>query len=301
MNEITSQSSTHTTNMETSIHPDTQVGLVALDVADLPRSLSFYQDVMGFTVLQQDVGQAVLCAGGVPLLVLREQTAARPAPANSTGLYHFAILLPTRTDLARWLLHLVESGYPLGGASDHLVSEALYLSDPEGNGIEVYRDRPRTEWPRRDGQVVMATDPLDLRALLAKARANPEAWQGLPPSTRLGHMHLQVADIPQARDFYSGALGFDIMFDLANMGALFVSAGGYHHHIGLNTWHSRGGRPAPEGSTGLRHFTVQLPDEEALADVLARLDAAGVPYTRQQNEVAVEDPWRNTVVLGIRG
>lgn len=301
MAEIMAQGSSQAANAKTSIHPDTQVGAVALAVADLAGSQSFYQDVMGFTVIQHDKEGVVLGAAGVPLLVLREQTGARPAPANSTGLYHFAVLLPTRADLAQWLLHLVETGYPLGGASDHLVSEALYLSDPEGNGIEVYRDRPRAEWPHQNGQVRMATDPLDLHALVAEARANTHTWQGLPAGTHMGHIHLQVADIPQARDFYSGALGFDVMVDMSNMGALFVSAGGYHHHIGLNIWHSRRGRPAPEGSTGLRHFTVQLSDEGALAEVLARLDASSIPYTKRQDGIAVEDPWHNTVVLEIRG
>ena len=284
----------------TSIHPDTQLGLVALTVADLPRSMAFYQDVLGFELLQEGPEQAVLGAGGTPLLVLHELPGAGPAPTNVTGLtglYHFAILVPTRADLARSLLHMVESGYPLGGASDHLVSEALYLSDPDNNGIEIYRDRPREEWPRKGGQLQMASDPLDLRALIAEAQADPRPWNGLAAGTRLGHMHLQVADIPQARDFYHGVLGFDIVFDWERMGALFVSAGGYHHHLGLNTWHSRGGRPAPEGSAGLRYFTVLLPDEDALAPVLTRFDAAGISYRQDNGGVVVDDPWRNSILL----
>jgi catechol 2,3-dioxygenase len=292
------QQSIQTTS--TSIHPDTDLGLVALTVADLRRSTAFYQDVLGFELLQTDSEQAVLGAGGTPLLVLHEKRDAGPAPTNVTGLtglYHFAILVPTRADLARSLLHMVESGYPLGGASDHLVSEALYLSDPDNNGIEIYRDRPREEWPRRGGQLQMASDPLDLRALISEAQADPRPWNGLATGTRLGHMHLQVADIPQARDFYHGVLGFDIVFDWERMGALFVSAGSYHHHLGLNTWHSRGGSPAPEGSAGLRYFTIYLPDEAALAPVLARLDKAGIPYRQENGGVAVEDPWRNGILL----
>jgi catechol 2,3-dioxygenase len=292
------QQSTQTTS--TSIHPDTELGLVALTVADLTRSIAFYQDVLGFELLQEGSEQAVLGAGGTPLLVLHEKRDAGPAPTNVTGLtglYHFAILVPTRADLARSLLHMVESSYPLGGASDHLVSEALYLSDPDNNGIEIYRDRPREEWPRRGGQLQMASDPLDLRALISEAQADPRPWNGLAAGTRLGHMHLQVADIPQARDFYHGVLGFDIVFDWERMGALFVSAGGYHHHLGLNTWHSRGGRPAPEGSAGLRYFTVYLPDKAALAPVLARLDKAGISYRQENGGVVVEDPWRNGILL----
>jgi catechol 2,3-dioxygenase len=295
---MTTQISTQPTS--TSIHPDTQLGIVALTVKDLTRSRDFYQDVLGFEVLKEDKGEAVLGAGGTPLLLLHEEPNAGPAPTNVTGLtglYHFAILVPTRADLARSLLHLVESGYPLPGASDHLVSEALYLSDPDNNGIEIYRDRPRDQWPSKNGQLQMASDPLDLRALITEAQADTRPWEGLAAGTRLGHMHLQVADIPQARDFYHGVLGFDIMFDLERMGALFLSAGGYHHHLGMNTWHSRGGRPAPEGHAGLRYFTVHLPNEEALAQVLARLDAAGVPYRQESGGVVVDDPWRNSILL----
>ncbi len=281
----------------TALHPATQMGRVALTVADLARSVAFYSDVLGFTVLQSATDAATLGVGGTPLLHLREQAGAQPAPANATGLYHFAILVPSRADLGRSLLHLAESGYPLGGASDHLVSEALYLSDPDGNGIEIYRDRPRAEWPRKDGVLQMATDPLDLRALLAEAQADARPWTGLPAGTRLGHMHLQVAAIPAARDFYHGVLGFDIVFDWERMGALFVSAGGYHHHLGLNTWQSRGGRPAPAGSAGLRHFTIALPDAAALAPVLARLDRAGVPYQQEADGVALADPWGNRILL----
>jgi catechol 2,3-dioxygenase len=205
--------------------------------------------------------------------------------------------VPTRADLARSLYNLVKSGYPLGGASDHLVSEALYLSDPDGNGIEIYRDRPREDWPRVNGQLQMASDPLDLRALLNEAAADPRPWEGLSAGTRLGHMHLQVGDISATRDFYHGLLGFDIIYDMERMGAIFLSAGGYHHHIGANTWHSQGGRPSPEGSAGLRHFTVHVPGDDALGQVLARLDAAGVPYRREGAGVVVEDPWRNAVLF----
>ena len=291
------QTSTTNTPTATSLHPATEMGLVALTVADLARSLRFYQDVLGFAVLSQDADHAVLGAGGTPLLVLHEQAGAPPAPANATGLYHFAILVPSRGDLARSLLHLAESGYPLGGASDHLVSEALYLSDPDGNGIEIYRDRPRDTWPRQGGQIRMATDPLDLRALLAEAQADPRPWTGLEAGTRLGHMHLQVADLGPARAFYHDVLGFDVVVDMSRMGALFVSAGGYHHHLGLNTWQSRGGRPAPAGSAGLRYYTIHLPDAAALAPVLARLDAAGVAYRDADGGVALEDPWRNQILL----
>lgn len=285
------------------LHPATAMGLVALTVADRERAVAFYTDALGFAVLGRDGPTATLGAAGTPLLLLHERPGAPTAPPGATGLYHFAILVPSRADLARALRHLVESGHPPSGAADHLVSEALYLSDPEGNGIEIYRDRPRDAWPHKDGRMQMGTDPLDLRALLAEAHADPRPWDGLPAGTRLGHMHLQVADIPRARDFYHGVLGFDIVFDWERMGALFVSAGGYHHHLGLNTWRSRGGRPAPAGSAGLRYFTIHLPDAAALAPVLARLDAAGVAHQQAHGGEAFEDPWRNGIVLtaGVAG
>jgi catechol 2,3-dioxygenase len=280
-----------------SIHPDTTLGLVAIAVADLARSRAFYQDVLGFTVLRDEPGRALLGVADQPLLILQEQPGARPAPPRATGLDHFAILVPTRADLARSLLHLVESGYPLGGAADHLVSEALYLSDPDGNGIEIYRDRPRAEWLFRQGRLQMTTDPLDLRALLREAQAENQPWTGLAPGTRLGHMHLQVADLPAARAFYHDLLGFDVMVDMEPMGALFLSAGGYHHHLGLNTWQSRGGRPAPDGHAVPRYFTVHLPDAAALNAVLARLDAAGIAYQSEPGGAVVADPWGNLVAL----
>ena len=292
---MNSQATQPTTAKQSLIHPDTELGMVALTVGDFDGSVLFYQDVMGFELMQEGDEEAILGAGGEPLLALYKREGARPAPRNATGLYHFAILVPSRADLAQWLLHLAVSGYPLSGASDHLVSEAIYLSDPEGNGIEVYRDRPREEWPRRGGQLQMATDPLDLQALVDEAQAKPQPWKGLAAGTRLGHIHLQVGSIPQARDFYHGVLGFDVIVDWERMGALFVSAGGYHHHIGLNIWHSKGGGPAPEGSGGLRYFTVHLPSRGALDEVLARLDAAGVTYKEEDGAMVVEDPWRNKI------
>ncbi len=282
-----------------SIHPDTTLGLVALTVADLARSVAFYHDVLGFTTLREEPGTALLGTPGTPLLRLTEKSGARPALPTATGLYHFAILVPSRAALARSLYHLVQSGYPLGGSSDHLVSEALYLTDPDGHGIEIYRDRPRADWPYRSGKLQMATDPLDLRALLREGQADPQPWNGLLDGTRLGHMHLQVADLSQARAFYTDLLGFDVIVDMTRMGALFVSAGGYHHHLGLNTWQSRGSRPAPAEHARLHYFTVHLPDTAARDAVLARLDAAQVPYQTTPDGVVMEDPWGNQIVMAV--
>ncbi len=187
--------------------------------------------------------------------------------------------MPTRADLGRWLRHWLELGLPLPGQGDHLVSEALYLSDPDENGIEIYRDRPRDEWTWADGKVRMGTGPVDIRGLLTDAEQAGEPWAGLPEGTHLGHIHLQVSDIARSEAFYHDLLGFDIVAQMPT--ALFISAGGYHHHIGMNTWHSRGATPAPADMVGLRFFTVDLPDAEALAAVVGRLEAAGIPLTRQ--------------------
>ncbi len=282
------------------LDPATRVGLLELAVADLARSLDFYTVTFGFALLERNEKSAILGAGTTPLLLLTEETGARPWPQDRygyTGLYHFAILVPSRVDLGRWLRHWLELGNPLPGQGDHLVSEALYLSDPDSNGIEIYRDRPRSEWRWINGQVQMTVDPVDIRGLLDKAATVAEPWSGLPQGTRLGHMHLQVGDIPQAAAFYHGVLGFDIVAQMPT--ALFVSAGGYHHHIGMNIWHSRNASPAPEGVVGLRFFTIELPTEEARAHLLNCLRAANVPYTEAKNIVTFHDPWRNEIRLTI--
>ncbi|MGZ6390809.1 MAG: VOC family protein, partial [Ktedonobacterales bacterium] len=211
--------------------------------------------------------------------------------------YHFAILVPTRADLGRWLQHWLELGLPLPGQGDHLVSEALYLSDPDGNGIEIYRDRPRSEWRWVNGTVQMAVDPVDIRGVLEEAQREGQPWTGMAPGTRLGHMHLQVGDIPQAEAFYHDVLGFDITARMPS--ALFVSAGGYHHHIGMNTWHSRGAGPAPDGFAGLRFFTIESPTEEARANLVARARAADRDAREHDGVVAIDDPWNNTILLTV--
>jgi catechol 2,3-dioxygenase len=277
-----------------SIHPGTQVGHLSLTVSDLDRSVDFYTGTLGFRLLERKDGNATLGAGDTPLLLFTEEPGAQPKPPRATGLYHFAILVPSRADLGRSLRRLAETGYPLAGASDHLVSEALYLSDPDENGIEIYRDRPRNEWPTLDnGQVRMAADPIDLRGLLAEAPDEP--WAGLAPGTRIGHMHLQVGDIPQAEAFYVDTLGFDVVAVWHN--ALFVSAGGYHHHVGLNTWNSRNGPPQPVGSAGLRYFTFTLPDEAELSRIAARLQAANLPFERDAGSLSVTDAWGNRILF----
>jgi catechol 2,3-dioxygenase len=280
-----------------SIDPNTNLGAAYLTVADLERSQRFYRDVLGFRELVRDGDTLALSAdGATPLLVLTEQSGAPPKPARATGLYHFAILTPSRLDLARSLRRLAEMRYPISGASDHLVSEALYLDDPDGNGIEIYRDRPRAEWPRIGGQIKMATDPLDIDGILGELERDDRPWDGLAPATTIGHMHLHVADLKAAEAFYHGVLGFDIVMRYGPS-ALFVSAGGYHHHVGLNTWAGVGAPPAPAGSAGLRYFVVQLPDQAALDAVLARVREAGLPIEPRDEGALVRDASGNGVVL----
>jgi catechol 2,3-dioxygenase len=285
------------TTSATAIDPATTVGLLSLTVSNLDRSVAFYTDAIGLALLDRGDGTATLGVAGTPLLLLTEQAGARPWPreqASYTGLYHFAILVPTRADLGRWVRHWLELGLPLG-QGDHLVSEALYLSDPDENGIEVYRDRPRGEWQWANGQVRMAADPVDIRGLLAEAERAGEPWTGLPAGTRLGHIHLQVGDIAQAAAFYHDILGFDIVAAMPS--ALFVSAGGYHHHIGMNTWHSKGAASAPADMVGLRFFTVNFPTETARQEVLDRIAVAGLTTTQTGDAISVQDPWGNTLLL----
>ena len=282
------------------IDPATTLGTVRLTVSDLSRSRTFYEQALGLRATEREDGTLAFGVRDDEALVeLRADSAAPRLNRRAPGLYHLAILVPTRRDLAFALARLAVTRWPLDGASDHLVSEALYLSDPDGNGIEIYRDRPRTEWQHADGQLQMSTLPLDLDDVLGELRAAPELQEQAPVGTRIGHVHLQVADLRAAEAFYHGLLGFDVMVR-GYPGALFVSAGGYHHHIGLNTWHSSGAAPATAGSIGLRSFAVELPDARALAEVVARLDAVGLRYERRPDVILVRDPFENAVVLTVR-
>jgi catechol 2,3-dioxygenase len=216
--------------------------------------------------------------------------------SGTTGLYHFAILVPSRAHLARALRRLVDARTRLQGAADHGVSEAIYLADPDGNGIEIYRDRPRPEWPMTDGQLHMGVDPLDLEALLDESDDRSSA---LGPGTVVGHVHLHVADLAAARRFYVDVLGFAVM-QRYGPSALFVSAGGYHHHIGLNTWAGVGAPPPPPGAVGLRHFVVSLPNASALEEVGARLREAAIPVETDGETILTKDPSANAILLAAK-
>ena len=276
--------------------PDATVpGTVGLTVANLDRMVGFYTERLGFRVRSRDGDVARLGTASRDILILVERSDAKRAP-RATGLYHFAVLLPSRPALARSLARLAELRQPLQGASDHLVSEALYLADPEGNGIELYRDRPREEWVRERGDLVMTTLPLDLQALLQEDAGTEDAWSGLPDGTVLGHVHLHVAHIAPAERFYRDHLGMTLTTRYGEM-ASFFAAGDYHHHVAVNTWQGVGAPRPPEGARGLREFTLVLPGTEALAAAAARLRAAGLTLETTPESVLVRDPSGNAVRL----
>jgi catechol 2,3-dioxygenase len=277
-----------------SIDPGAAIGGVQLRVSDLDRSLAFYSDVLGLELLERGTGRARLGADGRTLVTLRALDGAVPRPRRSTGLYHTAFLFPDRLSLARALARAVAARWPLQGASDHGVSEAVYLGDPDGLGIEIYRDRPGADWPRDPTGLAMGSDPLDLRALLDQAMAAGEIPPRAPADTRVGHVHLQVRDIAEAEAFYRGALGFDVMQRIVPS-ALFVSAGGYHHHVGLNTWGVAGAPPQPELAPGLDHFDVLLPDAPAVEAVKTGLAAAGIAIEPRDGGWLARDPSANAV------
>ena len=285
---------------ETPRLPDsTRLASVSLTVSDLERSLEFYTERLGFRVRQREEAVARLGAGGDDILILVERKGARRV-RGTTGLFHFAVLVPSREALALAFAHLAATRTPMQGAADHLVSEALYLGDPDGNGIEIYRDRPRDAWRWEGGEIAMATEPLDLEALLEEADANGRAWDGLPVGTLLGHMHLHVARIAPAERFYRDVIGFDLTTRYGPA-ASFLSAGGYHHHVAVNTWAGVDAPRPPEDAVGLREFVVALPDPGDIDRVAARAFAAGHPGERDGEALTLRDPSGNTLRLAAFG
>src|SRR6185503_13687379 len=272
--------------------PETRLGAVELTVTDLGRSVPFYQDAIGLKLHRAEDGRAVLGAGGEDLLVLVEEPEARRAGRHA-GLYHFALLHPSRLELARAALRLAATQTPIQGASDHGISEAIYLPDPDGNGIELAADRPREQWPADLGYQ-NGPAPLDFPALVGTIEGEqptPRVGEGL----RMGHLHLHVGDIDEGLRFYRDLLGFE---QQANLGtAAFVSAGGYHHHLGFNVWNGEGVGAPPEHTAGLRSWTVELPADD-LARLRARLDDAGVAVEpREDGGFLVRDPWETAVAF----
>ncbi len=281
--------------MAPTLPAETTLGAVVLTVADLERSLAYWRDEIGLEVQEQGADRATLGVPGTPLLVLEEVPGAPPADGYS-GLFHVALLVPERADLARWLAHAARDRVQLTGASDHDVSEALYLRDPDHHGIEIYADRPRALWEGEVGQR-LTTLPLDVDALLGELDDPAEAaFEGLPAGTSIGHVHFRVADVPEAVRFYRDLLGFELMASLGAQAA-FLAAGGYHHHIGANTWESRGRPPAPPGSATLRRATVVLPTAADRDAAIERVRAGGAPVEEDADGTVVRDPSGNALLL----
>jgi catechol 2,3-dioxygenase len=297
---------------EYSIHPATGVGHVSLTVANLENQLEFYQNAMGFKLHWREGKSAALGTGERELLRLTEEANLKKY-RGVTGLYHFAVLFPNRRELAIAMARLFALKVR-NSPTDHVMTKTTYLDDPEGNGIELYCESPEDgSWTMKDGKYETrwadgrwsdGREPLDVDALFKHLEDDPSTSSGqarldspIPPETKMGHIHLHVRDIPEALDFYHGVLGFDIMGHAKEFHMAFVSAGGYHHHIGLNTWQGEGAPPPPADAVGLRHFTVDLPDQKALDEVITRVDKAGISSNKIDEGILVHDPSQNEVVL----
>jgi len=290
-----------------SIHPATLMGHVSLTVANLDNQIAFYRQVLGFIQHWREEHQAGLGIGERELLRLVEQPNARKY-RRVTGLYHFAVLFPNRRELARAMARLFVLKYE-NYPTDHIMTKTTYLDDPEGNGIELYAESPEDgTWSmasgdfvthRADGTLSNGREPLDVDALFKYLKEDDRLDGSIPHETRVGHVHLHVRDVDEAVDFYHGIIGFDVMGNAKSMRAAFISAGGYHHHIGLNTWQGEGAPPPPPDGVGLRYFTVELPNQKALDDVIARVDKAGIASNQTENGLLIHDPSQNGVMLTV--
>jgi catechol 2,3-dioxygenase len=266
-----------------------RLGIVHLTVSDLDRSVAFYADGLGLQVARRDEAEAALGAGGEALLVLHGEPGASRAGRHA-GLYHVALLHSSREELARTALRLAANRTMIDGASDHGISEALYLSDPDGNGVELYADRPREAWPDLSDTSWLSNGPapLDLHGLLGLV-AGEEPRAAIDPALVVGHLHLHVGDVARGLAFYRDVLGFELMTDVGS--AAFTAAGGYHHHVAFNVWRGRGVPAAPSGTVGLRHWTVVLPSAAEVEAVRTRVTAAGLPVDPHEGGFLTRDPW----------
>jgi catechol 2,3-dioxygenase len=292
-----------TTNF--SIHPATKIGVVSLRVANLENQIMFYQEALGFQLHWREGNEAGLGAGGADLLHLTQEPGLRRY-RGVTGLYHFAVLFPNRRELARAIARLIVLKYR-NYPTDHIMTKTTYLDDPEGNGIELYCESPEDgswtlangvyETRRADGSLSDGREPLDVDALMTHLKEDDRLDVSIPPETRMGHIHLHVRDIEEAVAFYHGVIGFDLMGIATAFRMAFVSAGGYHHHVGLNTWQGKGVSPPPADALGLHHFAVELPNQQALEEVTARVENAGIPANQTAQGLLLHDPSQNGVLL----
>lgn len=276
---------------------NTFVNHVHLIVKNLEQSKTFYEDILGFEVLDEEGETARLTADGKqPLITIEQNETALPKTSGTTGLFHFAILLPSRNALGDFLHHLIKMEWPVQGGADHQFSEAIYLSDPDGHGIEVYADRAPEVWAWQDGELPLISDPLDTDSLLKTG--DKHSWTGLPEQTVMGHIHLHVADLREAKDFYCNGLGFDITIPFRHR-ALFISTEGYHHHIGLNTWQGEG-TPAPASNrVRMKSFSMMFSNQEERQRTVQQLKEIGASVTEDDGVVMTTDPSENIVLLCI--
>ena len=295
------------TKTEFSIHPKTVMGAISLTVANLENQLMFYQQAMGFKLHWRDGNKAGLGAGGADLLLLTEEPNLKKY-RGVTGLYHMAYVFPNKRELAIAMARLFAIKYP-NSPTDHIMTKTTYLDDLEGNGIELYCESPedgtwkfangKYESYRKDGSWSNGREALDVDELFGHLKEDDKLDVSIPPETRVGHVHLHVRDVAEAVDFYHGILGFDVMGLAKEFQMGFVSAGGYHHHLGLNTWQGAGAPPPPVDAVGLRYFTIDLPDQKAYDEVVARVDAAGLPSNQTEAGLLLHDPSQNGVVLRV--
>jgi catechol 2,3-dioxygenase len=266
-----------------------RIGMVTLRVRNLDVVSDFYRDVIGLAAIERSANRAELGAGGIRLLALEAHPQAATEPRNAAGLYHTAFLMPTRKDLARWLVHAARHRVPLSGFADHLVSESVYLDDPEGNGVEVYADRDPSSWQWREGMVAMATDELNIDDLLTLTDTRASDYAAAPEGLRIGHVHLRVGDLTQAESFYHGTVGLDPT--RRRNGASFLSSGRYHHHLGMNVWQSAGAGRRDDAATGLAWFALHVDNQDLLAAQEARLRQAGAAIAPLSGGIETVDPW----------
>jgi catechol 2,3-dioxygenase len=264
------------------------IGAVGLKVRDLDRVTGFYRDVLGLGVLDRGADRTALGAGGVAFVHLEHEPGIKPDDPREAGLYHTAFLMPTRADLARWILHVARRKVSLTGASDHAVNEAFYLDDPEGNGVEVYCDRPAESWEWTGPDLKITTDPLDVDSILREVPSSA-TYGAAPEGLRIGHAHLRVGDVARAEAFYRDAFGLDVT--RRRQGATFLSSGRYHHHIAANVWHSAGAGRRDADRAGLSWLSLEAADAAALDTAKSRLAQAGVELAAMSAGIAAADPW----------